>query len=107
MFKQYKQLGCMFECRLRYAAMNSRCIPWDYPVPGGQEESNFDVCVANSNGANISNLALFQKLMDSEESMANCYCSPDCEQVTFKPQVNFTQYSIFQQNQYEYEFFLG
>ena len=88
MFKQYKQLGCMFECRLNYAITSSGCIPWNYPVPGGLEESNFDICVANSYGLNSSNLALFQQLMDSEESMANCECSPDCEQVTYEPQVN-------------------
>ena len=92
MFKQYKQLGCMFECRLKYAIINSGCIPWNYPVPGGMNEAEFDVCVAHIQKENdTSNLALFHILMESEESMVNCNCIPDCEQVTFEPQVNFPQ----------------
>ena len=100
MFKNYKQLGCMFECRLKYAITNSGCIPWNYPVPGGVNEADFDVCVSNIQKENdTSNLALFHILMESEESMANCNCFDDCEKVTFEPQVNLSETCIFQANE--------
>ena len=85
MFIQYKQLGCMFECRLKFAIISSGCIPWDYPVPGGMDEAKFDVCVANKNGSDT--LASFQQVMDSEKSIRNCKCIPDCQEVKYEPQV--------------------
>lgn len=87
MFKDYKQLGCLFECSLIYAITNVGCIPWDYPVPAGLDQADFDICVSNKNGSKISNLALFHQLMESKESMADCKCMPDCEKVTYEPQV--------------------
>ena len=87
MFKEYKQLGCLFECRLKFAIINARCIPWDYPMPPGVEHKYLETCFSNKNGSAISNLAQFHKLMDSKESMADCDCIQDCEHVTYEPQV--------------------
>lgn len=86
MFKQYRHLGCMFECRLKLAIINSNCIPWDYPVPGGLNETKFEVCVTKP-GPGQGNLTLFNELMESDESMSNCHCQPDCEEIKYEPQV--------------------
>ena len=32
-------------------------------------------------------LAIFEELMNSPNSTENCHCDPDCEEVTFEPQV--------------------
>ena len=86
MFLQYKQLGCLFECRLIYAIRNSGCIPWDYPVPEGMNGAEIDICTAGNSGRG--NLALFQELINSENSTKKCECLADCEEIKYERQVN-------------------
>ena len=87
MFMQYNTLGCMFECRLNYSIMHSKCIPWDYPIPGGLNATKYGVCVAGPSHSE-GRIKFFQELMDSDTSMKNCDCKPDCEHVKHEPQVN-------------------
>ena len=88
MFLQYRQLGCLFECRLKYAIRNSGCIPWDYPIPEGVNEAETDICTAGNSGRG--NLASFQDLMNSENSTKKCKCLPDCEEIKYERQVKAT-----------------
>ena len=87
MFNEYKHAGCLFECSLKFAITKAKCIPWDYPLPAGLAENDFELCTSFKNGSQISNLALFHQRMDSKDSMAHCKCIPDCEKVTYEPQV--------------------
>ena len=50
MFKHYRNSGCVFECRLKYAITKANCIPWDYPVPSGIDEAEYDMCVSDAKG---------------------------------------------------------
>ena len=84
MFKVYRQKGCQFECRLRFAAFNANCIPWDYPIPKGFE--GISVCLSAQNGTN--SLQTFDQMMDDPDSVPNCDfdCFPDCEEVKYDTQ---------------------
>ena len=85
MFKTYRQKGCHFECRLRYAAHHANCIPWDYPIPKGFE--GIAICLSQLNGTNL--LREFHDGMDDPNSLKNCSydCLPDCEEVKYDTQV--------------------
>ena len=84
MFKTYRQKGCHFECRLRYAAHLANCIPWDYPIPKGFE--GIPICLSALNGTN--SLKEFHDKMDDPGSLKNCRydCLPDCEEVKYNIQ---------------------
>ena len=86
MFKTYRQKGCHFECRLRYAARLANCIPWDYPIPKGFE--GIAICLAVLNGNGTNSLKIFHDKMDDPNSLKNCSydCLPDCEEVKFNIQ---------------------
>ena len=86
MFRKYRQVGCLFECRLRNAIQSASCIPWNYPIPHGINESDFETC-SNMVENGTSNLVQFHTSMDETISTRGCDCMPDCEEVTFKPQV--------------------
>ena len=83
MFQQYKEEGCLFECRLRNASSNTNCIPWDYPVP--KDLDGIDICLAWQNGTD--KLRKFNAIMDDPEVINSCKCLPDCEEVTYETQV--------------------
>ena len=86
MFKFYRQKGCQFECRLRYAANLANCIPWDYPIPKGFEGISICMSVSEQNGNNT--LSDFHEKMDDPNSITNCSfeCLPDCEEVKYNIQ---------------------
>lgn len=93
-FKSYTMRGCQFECRMRHAIKKSNCIPWDYPVPQDVERNGgINLCVSykDTNGTNWNPLQTFEMAMQSETSLINCTCLPDCEEVIFKTQVCLIQ----------------
>ena len=88
-------MGCLFECRLKFAITGARCIPWNYPIPEGINEADFETCLNIADENVTGNLAVFQSAIESENSTKDCDCMPDCEEVTFKPQVRiFSQFQI-------------
>ena len=88
MFKFYRQKGCQFECRLRYAATIAGCIPWDYPIPKGFEGTASCLSSSGRNGNNT--LWYFLKKMDDPNSLNNCDfdCLPDCDEVKYEIQAS-------------------
>ena len=78
MFTIYKQKGCLFECKVRFAAKNIGCTPWDIPVPAELSEMVF---------CNNEDLLRFNQLLDNSMSQKACDCLPDCEEVSFETQV--------------------
>ena len=90
MLTLYREEGCLFECRLRFAAKNAGCIPWDYPMP--RNLSDMPLCTSSS-GNYYSNLGIsrtlekFEQLMNSNRSLANCNCLTNCEEVEYETQV--------------------
>ena len=87
-------MGCLFECRLKFAITGARCIPWNYPIPEGINEADFETCLNIADGTVSGNLAVFQSAIESENSTKDCDCMPDCEEVTFKPQVRLFSYFL-------------
>ena len=85
MFKTYRQEGCLFECRLRYAQNITNCIPWDYPVP--EDLDDVDICLTWHDG--INKLKEFEDIMDDLEVIQSACqgCLPDCEKITYETQV--------------------
>ena len=86
MFNAYSHKGCQFECRLNKAFQRVRCIPWDYPVPPAvlkEQQEEVRICTAGPGG----NLSEFEAFMDSAESISDCKCEPDCDEVTFETHV--------------------
>ena len=86
MFKFYRQKGCQFECRLRYAAALAGCIPWDYPIPKGLE--GIAMCISSSGQDGNNTLRHFLMMMDDPNSLNNCDfdCLPDCDEVKYEIQ---------------------
>ena len=82
MFKLYRKEGCIFECRLRFAAQTAGCIPWDYPTPKNMTDMPF--CKSSENEKT---LEIFDQVMDSKGSLANCNCLSNCEEVHYETQV--------------------
>ena len=92
MFKIYRQEGCQFECRLRYSAMRANCTPWNYPVPHGLDD--IGICTrkftyVKSDMIYKSYSELFTDLMNDPQSLKNCDCLPNCEEVSYETQVGF------------------
>ena len=83
MFKTYRQEGCLFECRLRYAQNITNCIPWDYPVP--QDLGDVNICLTWQNETN--KLKEFDAIMNDPDVIETCKCLPDCEEITYETQV--------------------
>lgn len=94
MFKAYSQKGCLFDCRIKNALKLIGCIPWDYPLPlttGWEQNGKIKICNSTRRSTdmiNESDLAKFNEYMNSETSLSNCSCQPDCEEVVFETQVN-------------------
>ena len=44
MFKQYRQQGCQFECRVKKSAEMAGCVPWDYPLPTNFNKDSWSIC---------------------------------------------------------------
>ena len=82
LFKIYRQKGCQFECRLRYAANFTNCIPWDYPVP--DDLDGIDICLSERDGRNM--LKEFGLKMDDPDALESCDCLPDCEEIKYDTQ---------------------
>ena len=82
LFKFYRQKGCQFECRLRYAANFTNCIPWDYPVP--EDLDGIDICLSEREGKNM--LKEFGGKMDDPVALEKCDCLPDCEEIKYETQ---------------------
>ena len=82
LFKIYRQKGCQFECRLRYAANFTNCIPWDYPVP--EDLDGIDICLSERDGRNM--LKEFGLKMDDPKALESCDCLPDCEEIKYETQ---------------------
>ena len=95
MFRKYNKLGCIFECRLRYALRHVNCIPWDYPLP--LEHQEVPICVSKVQykafqvPGMVPNVTEFHNLMVSKESLQDCNCWDDCEGVTYELQVGSHQ----------------
>ena len=91
MFKAYNVKSCQFECRLKHAIRKAKCIPWDYPRPIDKYEdfSRYEMCFGGENEqvGGASGLDEFDKVMNSNETLSECHCMPNCEQVTFETQV--------------------
>ncbi len=87
MGNSYHTRMCEFECRLKYAIGRSGCIPWDYPVPlDNPKWQELPTCKsANKTGNNT--LAKFDWAMKSADSLDNCKCETNCEEVNFELQV--------------------
>ena len=79
MFQFYKQTKCLFECRLKFAAGISKCIPWDYPQPEGLE--NKPICIARK-------VSIFEREMENPKALEGCGCLPDCDHDVFKVDVS-------------------
>ncbi len=104
MFQSYNEKACQFECRLKFAARQAGCIPWDYPVPqrsaGGDDLDwgALEICRSNHSGENGENrLSVFERAMDSDAALrqSGCDdCSPNCEEVTFETQVNTLELDV-------------
>ena len=98
MLNVYSKQGCLFECRLENAFELTGCIPWDYPIPPSLEkEHNYQIKMCNSSKPEDENLAQsdlakFDDYMSEEDSVRNCSCLPDCEEVVFETQVIICQY---------------
>ncbi len=91
MFKLYNEKSCRFECRLRYAANRSACIPWEYPVPKDMEMLPICTSSRNFTGSNDNyhdnHLADFESHMNTVASQSVCHCPPNCEKIDYKTQV--------------------
>ena len=85
MFKTYREEGCLFECRLRYAQNLTNCIPWDFPVP--EDLDDVEICLTWHDG--INKLKEFEAIMDDLDVRETCSssCLPDCEKITYETQV--------------------
>ena len=89
----YSKQGCLFECRLKNVFKLTGCMPWDFPIPPSiEKEHNNNVRMCNSSrqkneDLSQSDLAKFDDYMNHEESVKNCGCLPDCEEVVFETQV--------------------
>ena len=96
MLKVYSQKGCLLDCRIKNALQLIGCIPWDYPLPvtkGGDQNGKIRMCNStrrSNENINESDLAKFNDYMNSETSVSNCSCQPDCEEVVFETQVNIS-----------------
>ena len=92
LFKSYNMKGCQFECRLKYAIKQSKCIPWDYPKPLDDDGKwdEYEVCQSNSNEEELgpNGLAAFEDAINSDASLKTCDCLPNCQEVTFDTQVS-------------------
>ena len=92
MFNMYTKEGCLFECRLMNAFYYSGCIPWDYPIPptleGGSNTTKIcDSSIKENESISESDLTKFYNYMSNEESIRNCNCKPNCQEVVFETQV--------------------
>jgi hypothetical protein len=86
-FKFYKQKACEFECRLKYASQVAGCVPWDYPiVPSLGDSISKTLCLAVHGHQNT--LRTFLSALEAEESLQQCQCMPDCEEVTLETEVD-------------------
>ena len=83
MLKQYRKEGCLFECRVRFAATMAGCIPWDYPLPTNM--TDLPLCKSS---VDEQTLEEFGRLMESQESLTNCNCLSNCQEVKFETQVS-------------------
>ncbi len=95
LFNKYNESACLFECRLAYAATRAKCIPWDYPVPGLGNLSTLPMCVASKVIGQKNAIRNFEDLMSSKKSAESCNCLPNCEEVSFKTQVDCTSNLLF------------
>ena len=82
MLRDYRKEGCLFECRIRYAADKAGCIPWDYPLP--QNMSDTTLCKSSNDEQTLEK---FEQFMDSAKSISNCSCLSNCEEVKYETQV--------------------
>ena len=91
MLNRYSYKGCMFECRLKQTIDTIGCLPWDYPMPTSPSlDRKKGMCtssVAQNDTAAMSQLARFDAFMNSAESITNCECPADCEEVVYDTQV--------------------
>ena len=78
----------MFECRLKNAISSANCVPWDYPIPPSMR-GNYEFCNSSTaqEGQDESTLSRFEAVMNSGDSITNCDCLADCEEVVYKTQV--------------------
>lgn len=82
MLKHYRKEGCLFECRLRFAAKKAGCIPWDYPMP--KNMSDVPLCKSSNQDKTLEEFGI---QMDSKASLSNCNCLSNCEEVEYETQV--------------------
>ena len=89
MLIRYSYKGCMFECRLKSAIKAVGCVPWDYPMPPSMSEEFCNSSFAENGSVDNSTLSRFDAFMNSGESISNCECLSDCEEVVYETQVIF------------------
>ncbi len=87
MFSYHTEKGCLFECRLEYTIRQHGCIPWNYPIPTGDEFANVSMCKSlNSKGT----VAAFEATMNKPEAADGCHCDRDCHHVEYELQARWS-----------------
>ena len=84
MFKYYREEGCLYECRIKYANQMAGCIPWDYPSIVNM--SNAAICTSNEYGNGT--LEVFEMHMQDDSVIDDCIYEPNCEEVAYHTEVN-------------------
>ena len=84
MFKYYRQEGCFYECRIKYASQLAGCIPWDYPTTIDMNDTK--ICTRGTRGGQGS-LEVFEEHMQNDSVLEKCNCEPNCEEVAFHTEV--------------------
>ena len=87
MFKYYREEGCFYECRIKYASQRAGCIPWDYPTILNMSDTK--ICTGALDRQKMENglLEVFEKHMQNDSALQNCNCEPNCEEVAFHTEV--------------------
>ena len=68
LFKDYRQVNCIFECEVETASNKCGCIPWDYPF------LNNSVAICDAFGR-----FCFKKFMEDPKTIKQCeHCAHDC-----------------------------
>ena len=92
MFKYYREEGCIYECKLKYARKMAGCIPWDYPTIKNMSDTAF--CTTNIYGDE--SLEVFEMHMQNDSVLDDCNCEPNCEEIVYHAEViHCSMHSIF------------
>jgi hypothetical protein len=71
-YAEYSHTSCMFECKMKAAALAVGCVPWHLPR------------AANSTTCDPWGAATFAKALEAVEQSRECsHCLPDCQQTVY------------------------